>query len=168
MGRDEVIQVWGSPDTVEVRPTGGLWIEYALLRLGLVGLNGEGKVDLIAVDDDRCLATTESIAVGDPRDRVYSVYGQPSEASDAILSAILVRRKARLWIGTGFQDLYFDSYYDRGLTIITGQTMHLNGYAPNGQPIFLAVDPQPLVRVFMIYPRRLPETVGASRHGGVY
>jgi hypothetical protein len=75
MARDEVIQLWGSPDSVEARPKGGQWMEYALLRLGLVGLNGEGKVELIAVDDDSCLVTTESIVVGDPRGRVYSVYG---------------------------------------------------------------------------------------------
>jgi hypothetical protein len=154
MTRDEVIRFWGAPDRVEPLSSGDRMMMYSLLRFGAAGVDGEDRVIFLALDDEPCLVTTEGIAVGDLRSKTQNVYGRPSEASDSILSAVLARKKARLWIGTEFRDLHWDSYLGRGLTISTGQTMHVNGYASSGQPIFVPVDPEPLVYGFMVYTPR--------------
>lgn len=123
-------------------------MEFRLLRLGAVALNAEGRVVFIAISDDPCMKTAEGVATGDQRGKVRAVYGEPPHTSANSFSDILVTRRLR--IGTSFKDFYLDEYPARGLAIVTGQTMHLNGYANGGTPIVVPVDAEPLVDTFMV------------------
>jgi hypothetical protein len=155
MNRDTVTRLWGRPDSTETDEEGTQWMTFELLRVGLIALSPEGTVTVIGIGDDRCMRTVEGLATGDTRTRVRAVYGEPANTSEDRLSDIVVKKKARLWIGSAVRDLYTDAYPTRGLTILTGQTMHVNGYTRDGTPILVPVDPEPLVDAFVVTaPRR--------------
>jgi hypothetical protein len=156
MDRDAVTRRWGQPDwTEDDDDDGGLWMLFELMLLGTVRLSPEGTVDVVGVGDDRCLRTPEGLATGHPRSKVRAIYGPPGDVSEERLSDIVVKKNVRLWIGSAVRDMYVDTYPDRGLAIVTGQTMHVNGYTRDGSPILVPIEPEPVVDMFVVLaPRR--------------
>jgi hypothetical protein len=151
MDRDAVTRRWGQPDREEDgEDDDGLWMMFELMLLGAVRLSPEGTVDVVGVGDDRCLRTPEGLATGHPRSKVRAIYGAPSEVSEERLSDIVAKKKVRLWIGSAVRDTYVDIYPDRGLAIMTGQTMHVNGYTRDGSPILVPIEPEPVVDMFFV------------------
>jgi len=150
VARDDVTRLWGMPDRIESLRDGAQWMEFRLLRLGVVALDVEGRVVFIAVSDDPCLKTVDGLATGDQRTKAHALYGDPARTTTESLSDIIVKKKYRLRIGTSFKDFFLDVYPSRGLGIVSTQTMHLNGYATDGTPIVVQVDPQPLVDTFKV------------------
>ena len=161
--RDELMRLWGTPDRTEPTKAGGQWMEFRLLRLGAVALNAEGRVVFVAVSDDPCMKTVEGLSTGDQRARVRAVYGEPSQTVAESFSDIVVKKKYRLRIGTSFKDFHLDVYPNRGLGIVSAQTMHLNGYTSDGTPIVVPIDPEPMVDTFTVEVARQQAMIFSAR-----
>jgi hypothetical protein len=160
MTREAVVRLWGQPDSVETDEERRQLLVFELWRVGIIALSPEGTVTLIGIGDDRCLRTVEGVVTGDTRRRARTVYGEPDSSAEDRLSDTIVKRKARLWIGSAVKDLYSDRYPARGLTILSLQTMHVNGYTRDGTPILVPIDPEPLVEGFLVM---VPPRFSATR-----
>jgi hypothetical protein len=165
LSRDDVVRLWGAPDRVEPMKNGGQWLEFRLLRLGAVALNAEGRAIFVAVSEDPCLKTVEGLASGDVRSRSRALYGEPAQIASESFADVVVKRKYRVRIGTSFKDYHLDVYPGRGLGLISKQTMHLNGYAADGTPIMVPIDPEPTIETFTVEFPRQQAMVAHSRHG---